>query len=57
MQLIVTAYRFIITRRLVFPGLLILINLACAMQSLAARDYKRAVYWLSSAVCLLMVAL
>ena len=48
---------FVRERRLVFPGLLILCNLASAAQSFASGDWKRGVYWLSSAVCLLMVAL
>jgi hypothetical protein len=49
--------RFIVARRLVFPGLLILFNLASAAQSFASGDWKRGIYWLSSALCLLMVAL
>jgi len=57
MRLAADFFRFLIARRLVFPGLLILCNLASAAQSFASSDWKRGIYWLSSALCLLMVAL
>jgi hypothetical protein len=57
MKLAAAAYRFMVERRLAFPAFLIVCNLASAAQCFAAGDYKRGVYWLSSAVCLLCVAL
>lgn len=50
-------YQFLLERRLVFPLLLILCNLASAAQCFAAGDWRRGIYWLASAVCLLMVSL
>lgn len=51
------AFRFIQERRLVFPGILIICNVVSAAHRLTAGDWKRGVYFLSSALCLLMVAL
>jgi hypothetical protein len=50
-------YQFLMQRRLVFPLILVAINLASAVQCFAAGDWKRGLYWFSSAVCLLIVAL
>jgi hypothetical protein len=46
-----------VARRLAFPALLIAINLGCSFTAFKAGDYKKAVYWLSSTVCLAMVSL
>ncbi len=39
-----------------FPALLLVLNVGAALVSASARDYKRAAYWLASAVCIGMVA-
>lgn len=41
---------------LIFPTLLLLLNVGAALVSVGARDYKRAAYWIASAVCIGMVA-
>jgi hypothetical protein len=41
--------------RAAFPALLLLLNLCAAVASFWARDYRRGIYWLASAVCIAMV--
>ncbi|HLJ14248.1 MAG TPA: hypothetical protein VKV15_07110 [Bryobacteraceae bacterium] len=56
MKALLALVHFMIARRLLFPALLFCINLACAITAFQARDWKRGVYWLSSAVCIAMVS-
>jgi hypothetical protein len=50
-------YQFIVERQLVFPLVLILLNLASAAHAFAAGDWRKAVYFFASAICLLMASL
>lgn len=45
-----------ITKELIFPVLLILWNLGAAVIYFRLRDWRRGVYFLSSALCLAMVS-
>ncbi len=46
------------TRRsqLIFPALLIVMNVGAALVAFKAGDWRRGVYWISSALCLVMFA-
>jgi hypothetical protein len=44
-------------KRLVFPLLLIGLNMGAAVVSFWGGDWRRGVYWLASSLCLWMVAL
>lgn len=41
---------------LLFPALLLVLNIAAAVVCFRMRDWRRGVYWLASAVCIAMVA-
>jgi hypothetical protein len=41
---------------LVFPTLLLLLNIASAVMCFRSRDWLRGVYWLASAVCIATIA-
>ena len=43
-------------KRLIFPALLLLLNLGACVACLFSGDYRRAVYWLASGVCIAVVA-
>ena len=57
MKFLPLAFRYLLERKLALPALLFCINLACAGASFYARDWKRGVYWLSSAICIAMVSI
>ncbi len=42
--------------QLIFPALLILMNLGASLVAFKAGDWRRGVYWITSALCLVMVA-
>jgi hypothetical protein len=42
--------------QLVFPALLILMNVGACVVAFKAGDWRRGVYWIASALCLVMVA-
>lgn len=44
-------------KRLLFPGVLFLCNVASAVACLAAGDWRRAVYWAASSACIASVSL
>jgi len=46
-----------INKRLLFPGVLFICNVACAVGCMAAGDWKRAVYWAASSACIASVSL
>jgi hypothetical protein len=41
---------------LLFPVVLLVLNVAAAIVCFHAQDWRRGVYWLASAVCIAMVA-
>lgn len=45
-----------IDKSYILPGLLLVLNLGSAAVCLTAGDYKRAVYWLASGLCIATVA-
>ena len=57
MHFVSASIRYLIARRLLFPAVLFVINLACAITAFKAGDWKRGIYWLSSAVCIAMVSI
>jgi len=42
--------------QLIFPALLILMNVGASVMAFKAGDWRRGVYWITSALCLVMVA-
>jgi len=50
-------WRLALNKRLVLPSFLFATNLGCAFSGFKARDWKHGVYYLSSALCIAMVAL
>ena len=44
-------------KRLWFTAALVMLNLCAAAGSFASGDWKRGIYWLASAICLVMVSL
>jgi hypothetical protein len=42
--------------QLIFPALLILMNVGASLVAFKAGDWRRGVYWITSALCLVMVA-
>lgn len=44
-------------RQLVFPVILFACNIGAVVVYLAAGDWKRAVYWAASSICIAMVSL
>jgi hypothetical protein len=42
--------------QLIFPALLILMNVGASVVAFKAGDWRRGVYWITSALCLVMVA-
>ena len=42
--------------QLVFPVLLILMNLGASVVAFKAGDWRRGVYWITSALCLTVIA-
>ena len=50
-------YDFVRQRRLAGPSLLIAINICSAVNCFKGKDWKHGVYYLSSALCLVMVAI
>ena len=49
-------YHFLSKSRLALPSLLIAINIGSAVNCFKGKDWKHGVYYVSSALCLLMVA-
>jgi len=41
---------------LIFPALLILMNVGASVVAFKAGDWRRGVYWITSALCLMVVA-
>jgi hypothetical protein len=41
--------------QLIFPALLILMNLGASVLAFKTGDWRRGVYWIASALCLVMV--
>ena len=42
--------------QLIFPALMILMNVGASVMAFKAGDWRRGAYWITSAVCLAMVA-
>ena len=42
--------------QLIFPALMILMNVGASVMAFKAGDWRRGVYWITSALCLMMVA-
>jgi hypothetical protein len=42
--------------QLIFPALLILMNVGASVVAFKAGDWRRGMYWITSAVCLVVVA-
>ena len=42
--------------QLIFPALLILMNVGASLVAFKAGDWRRGVYWITSALCLVVVA-
>ena len=40
----------------IFPALMILMNVGASLVAFKAGDWRRGVYWITSALCLVMVA-
>ena len=57
MKLATEFVHFMQARHLVFPAVLFVINVACAYTAFQSGDWKKGVYWLSSALCIAMVSL
>jgi hypothetical protein len=45
-----------VSRRLIFPGVLVLCNAGSAIACFAAGDWKRGLYWAASSVCIASIA-
>jgi len=45
-----------VSRRLIFPGILLVCNAASAIVSFAAGDWKRGLYWAASSVCIASIS-
>jgi hypothetical protein len=45
------------TRKMIGPLILFAINLGSAIVCLHGGDWKKAVYWLASSICILMVGM
>lgn len=57
MRLIITLEHYIVTHHLALPTALFVLNLGCAAESLFCGDWKKAVYFAASSVCIAMVAI
>ena len=42
--------------QLIFPALLILMNVGASVMAFKAGDWRRGMYWITSALCLVVVA-
>ena len=42
--------------QLIFPALMILMNVGASLVAFKAGDWRRGVYWITSALCLVVVA-
>jgi hypothetical protein len=57
MHFVSISIRFLMARRLVFPAVLCAINLASAITAFHAGDWRRGVYFISSALCVAMASI
>ena len=48
---------FLLEKRLIFPGLLFLGNVASALACFYCGDWRRGIYWTASSICIASVAI
>jgi len=57
MRLIIALERYIVTHHLALPTALFVLNLGCAVESFFCGDWKKAVYFAASSLCIAMVSI